>query len=211
MPICERMSRNDGGSQRRTVLQGVAAMLGAGALISTASADDDDDGHDHEESEGDADEASGNDGQFCLPDQDGLITVEGGESVEETVGAIEAAIEDQEDLMLVAAVDHAENAASVGEELRPTTLLLFGNPEAGTPLMQENQTTGIDLPQKLLIWCDENNETNVTYNDPEYLAARHALEENDEIIEMVGEALAMLAEQGGEDDADDGGEHEDDE
>lgn len=111
--------------------------------------------------------------------------------------------------MLIAAVDHAENAASVGEELRPTTLLIFGNPEAGTPLMQENQTTGIDLPQKLLVWCDEEGGTNVTYNDPEYLAARHELEENDEIIEMVGEALAMLAEQG-EDDDSDGEEHEDD-
>ena len=196
------MSRNDSGSRRRTVLQGLAAMIGASALASSASADEED----HGESETDGSE---NGNQFCLPDQDGLITVDSGESVEETVSVIEAAIEEQEDLMLIAAVDHAENAASVGEELRPTTLLIFGNPEAGTPLMQENQTTGIDLPQKLLVWCDEEGGTNVAYNDPEYLAARHELEGNDEIIEMVGEALAMLAEQG-EDDASDGEEHEDD-
>lgn len=191
------MSRNDGGSRRRTVLQGVGALLGAGALASTAGADDDD--HD-EEYEGDHDDEheeeseEGDDGQFCLPEQDGLVTVSGGESFEETVSAIGGAIEAQEDLMLIAEVDHAENAASVGEDLRPTTLFIFGNPKAGTPLMQETQAVGIDLPQKILVWCDEDNETNVTYNDPEYLAARHELEENDEILGMVGEALAMLAE-----------------
>lgn len=191
------MSRKDGGSRRRTVLQGVGAMLGAGALAGTAGADEHDtNDHDDEGEEGDDHDGGGENGEFYLPDQDGLVTVDGGDSFDETVMAIEGAIEEQEDLMLVAAVDHAENAASVGEELRPPTLLIFGNPAAGTPLMQEHQTTGIDLPQKLLVWCDKNGETNVTYNDPEYLAARHDLQENDEVIEMVGEALGMLAESG---------------
>lgn len=198
--------KDDGGSRRRTVLQGVGAMLGVGALASTAGADehgsDDHTGGESDEN-GESHESDGT-GQFCLPAEGGLVTVDGGESVEETVAAIEGAIEDAAP-MLIAKVDHAENAASVGEELRPTTLLLFGNPNAGTPLMQENQVTGIDLPQKILVWCDEDTNTNVTYNDPEYLAARHGLEENDELIEMIGTALETLAESGRDGSGEDNG------
>lgn len=188
------MSRKDSGSRRRTVLQGMGAMLGVGALASTAGADghgSDDRRHEDGEESADHDEI----GEFCLPEENGLVTVEGGDGVEETVAAIESAIEEA-DPTVIAKVDHAANAASVGEELRPTTLLIFGNPAAGTPLMQEQQTTGIDLPQKILVWCDEEGTTNVTYNDPAYLAARHGLEENDDLIETVGEALSMLAESG---------------
>lgn len=166
--------------RRRRVLQGVGALFGgsaiAGAGTAVAAEDDDDD-----------------------PD-DGLVTVEGGDGVEETVEAIKATIEDQEDLMLVGEIDHAENAEEAGLELRPTTLLLFGNPEAGTPLMRESRTVGIDLPQKLLVWCDEDGDTNVTYNDPEYLAERHGLEENDEILANIGEVLETLARSGSADD-----------
>jgi uncharacterized protein (DUF302 family) len=169
--------------RRRRVLQGVGALLGGSALVGasagSAAASADDDCEDEE---------------FCFRD-DGLVTVEGGERVPETVERIEGAIE-KAGLLHVATIDHAENAASVGEELRPTTLLIFGNPEAGTPLMQENQSIGIDLPQKLLVWEDSDEGVNVTYNDPEYLAARHDLEENDETIEMIAEALAGLAESG---------------
>jgi uncharacterized protein (DUF302 family) len=169
--------------QRRRVLQGIGALLGgsalAGASAGSAAASADDDCEDEE---------------FCFRD-DGLVTVEGGEHVPGTVERIEDAIEEA-GLLHVATIDHAENAASVGEELRPTTLLIFGNPEVGTPLMQENQSIGIDLPQKLLVWEGPEGEVNVTYNDPEYLAARHGLEENDETIGMIAEALAGLAESG---------------
>lgn len=173
--------------RRRRVLQGVGALLGGSALagasagIAGAAADDDCDGRADDE-------------EFCFRD-DGLVTVEGGERVPETVDRLERAIEEA-GLLHVATIDHAENAASVGEELRPTTLLIFGNPEVGTPLMQENQSIGIDLPQKLLVWESSDGAVNVTYNDPEYLAARHGLEENDETIGMIAEALAGLAESG---------------
>ena len=160
---------------RRRVLQGIGAMLGGSAVAATgtgtAGADDG------------TDDAS----------EDGFVTIEGGESVEESVACIERAIEDA-GLLHVTTIDHAANAASIGEELRPTTLLIFGNPEAGTPLMQERQSIGIDLPQKMLIWEDVEGGVNVTYNDPEYLAARHGIEEQDERLEAIGEALAMLAE-----------------
>lgn len=123
---------------------------------------------------------------------EGLVTVESAASFEETAANVEGAIEEG-GLNLVASVDHSENAASVGEELPPTTLFVFGNPEAGTPLMQSSRTVGIDLPQKMLVWEDEAGQVNVSYNDPEYLAGRHGLEGVDEQIETVSAALEMLA------------------
>lgn len=137
----------------------------------------------------------GEDDEFCLPEDDGLVTVDGGESIEGTASRICEAIREKEKLMLVATVDHAENAASVGKELRPTRLLIFGNPRVGTPLMQEAQSVGIDLPQKMLVWEDAKGGVNVTYDDPEYLAARHGIEGQDDLLEMIEHALSMIAEQ----------------
>jgi uncharacterized protein (DUF302 family) len=74
-----------------------------------------------------------------------------------------------------ARIDHAANAASVGLKLRPTELLIFGNPAVGTVLMQEQQEIGLDLPLKVLAWEDENGEVWLTYDDDEWLANRHRL------------------------------------
>lgn len=169
-------------------------MLGAGALTSTASADEQEGKKADEDGDTTNQENAHENEEFCVPDN-GLITIEGGTSVEATVACIERAIEDA-DPMLIATVDHAENAASVGEDLRPTRLLIFGNPAAGTPLMQETQTVGIDLPQKMLVWEDENGSVNVTYNDPEYIATRHGIDGQEELLDMVSDALATLAESG---------------
>lgn len=106
---------------------------------------------------------------------DGLVTVEGGETVEETVERIEVAIEEAEP-ELIMTFDHAANAESVGEDLRETILILLGAPTVGTPIMQENQTAEIDLPQKLLIWCNEESQVQITYNDPKWsFADRHGV------------------------------------
>ncbi|MGP4015595.1 DUF302 domain-containing protein [Saccharopolyspora sp. 5N708] len=67
-------------------------------------------------------------------------------------------------LFVFSRIDHADNAAKAGLELRPTELVIFGNPHGGTPLMQERQTTGIDLPVKVLAWQDENGAVWLTYN-----------------------------------------------
>ena len=74
------------------------------------------------------------------------------------------------DISVIASVDHAAAAAKVGLKLRPTDLLIFGNPRAGTPLMQTVQTMGIDLPLKALIWQDGDGRTWLSYNDPTWLA-----------------------------------------
>lgn len=71
-------------------------------------------------------------------------------------------------------IDHAAAAAKAGMELRPTEVLIFGNPKAGTPLMQVAQTMGIDLPLKALVWQDDNGKTWLAYNDPKWLARRHS-------------------------------------
>ncbi|MWG36863.1 DUF302 domain-containing protein [Halomarina oriensis] len=97
---------------------------------------------------------------------------------------------------LVTTVDHAASAADVGLELRPTTLLVFGNPAVGTLLMQSAQTTAIDLPQKLLVWEAADGTVNVSYNDPQYLAVRHGIEDRKEVLSKVSGALSSLVDAG---------------
>jgi uncharacterized protein (DUF302 family) len=72
-------------------------------------------------------------------------------------------------------IDHAANATAAGMTLRPTEVVLFGNPKGGTFLMQEQQRAGIDLPLKALVWEDAAGKAWVTYNDPAWIARRHAL------------------------------------
>jgi uncharacterized protein (DUF302 family) len=93
---------------------------------------------------------------------------------------------------LVAEIDHAAAAESLGMELADSTLLVFGNPEAGTPLMDNRRNVGIDLPQKLLVY-DDGGQVHVAYNDPAYLRSRHLLAGVDEPLAGVGDALAGIA------------------
>jgi len=78
-------------------------------------------------------------------------------------------------MTVFARIDHAAGAAAVGLSLRPTELLIFGNAKGGTPLMQSNQTIGIDLPLKALVWEDASGATWLSYNDPSWLAKLHGL------------------------------------
>lgn len=123
----------------------------------------------------------------------GLVTVESAFSVDETMNNLEAAIEEQ-GLIVVARIDHAANAEGAGLELRPTQLLIFGNPELGTQLMQAEQSVGIDLPQKFLAWEAEDGTVFLSWNDPSLLAERHGLEGQDDVLGQVSMALIMLAE-----------------
>jgi uncharacterized protein (DUF302 family) len=122
----------------------------------------------------------------------GLVSVESPYSVEETVTRLQSAL-DENELLTVATINHAANAESVGLELRSTQLIIFGNPAVGTQLMQSNQTIGIDLPQKFLVWEDEAGQVRVTYNDPQYLAERHGITDRDDVIGGVSTALGNLA------------------
>lgn len=104
----------------------------------------------------------------------GLVTIQSSLPTRATVETLTAALVSR-GLAVFARVDHAANAASVGLSLRPTEVVIFGNPEGGTALMQDRQTSGIDLPLKVLVWEDAGGKTWLTYNDPEWIARRHGL------------------------------------
>ncbi len=124
---------------------------------------------------------------------EGLVSVESSFSVDETFSRLEEAVQSQEPLSVIASVDHAANAQGVGLDLRPTKLLVFGNPMLGTQLMQEAQTVGIDLPQKFLVYENAEGRVFVVYNDPYYIAARYGIEGQDEVLQKVSGALDKLA------------------
>src|SRR5215470_20164862 len=108
-----------------------------------------------------------------MPD-DGVITVQSRFSANETIERLLATIAEK-NLTVFARVDHAAGAASVGLSLRTTELVIFGSPKGGTPLMQDQQLAGIDLPLKALIWEDAERRTWLSYNDPAWIAQRHSL------------------------------------
>ena len=108
-----------------------------------------------------------------MPD-DGIISVRSHFSANETIERLLAAIAEK-NLTVFARVDHAAGAASVGLPLRTTELVIFGSPKGGTPLMQDQQLAGIDLPLKALIWEDADRRVWLSYNDPTWIAQRHSL------------------------------------
>ena len=90
-------------------------------------------------------------------------------------------------------INHTEGAQKVGKKLRPTEVIIFGNPKVGTPLMQCSQSVAIDLPQKALIWEDEAGQVWLSYNDPKYLVKRHGIKECVEVIKKIERALSNFA------------------
>ena len=104
--------------------------------------------------------------------QNGLIHLASKYSVEESMRRLEELLQ-QKGVMIFARVDHSGEAAKAGLEMRPTKLLIFGSPKAGTPLMQAAPTLAIDLPLKALFWQDAEGNVWLSYNDPAYLQQRH--------------------------------------
>ena len=106
---------------------------------------------------------------------DGLTTIKSNNGPEETMERLKAAVI-AKGMMVFAEIDHADAAAKVSMVLRPTSLLIFGGPKGGTPVMQAVQTMGIDLPLKALVWQDEAGTTWLSYNNPAWLATRHGVD-----------------------------------
>ena len=125
---------------------------------------------------------------------DGLVTVKSPHSVKVTLDRFEAAAKGK-GLNVFLRVDHAAGAQKIGKNLRPTELLVFGNPQGGTPLMECAQTAGIDLPLKALAWQDASGQVWLGYNDPRYLAGRHGAGECGPVVQNLGKALAGLAQE----------------
>ena len=122
----------------------------------------------------------------------GIITVQSNHDVATTADKLESVL-GQKGMTVFTRINHAEGAKKANLELRPTEVVIFGNPKVGTPLMLCSQTTALDLPQKALIWEDEKGQTWLSYNDPEYLKERHNIEGCDAVIGKVKGALAKFA------------------
>ena len=123
---------------------------------------------------------------------DGLIAVKSPLGAKATMDKLEELVK-QRGLNVFARIDHAAGAAKVGKTLRPTEVLIFGNPQGGTPFMECTQSVGIDLPLKALVWEDASAQVWLGYNDPAWLAQRHAAGACP-VVENLRKALAGIAE-----------------
>lgn len=122
----------------------------------------------------------------------GIVTKASRHSVEVTMDRFAAAAKER-GFTVVARVNHAGAAAKAGLKLRPTQLLVFGNPKGGTPIMAAAPTAGIDLPLKALVWEDADGKVWLSYNSPAWLKARHGIEGAEKPLAGMGKALAAMA------------------
>jgi uncharacterized protein (DUF302 family) len=122
----------------------------------------------------------------------GLISVKSSHDVKATADRLENIL-NQKGMTVFIRINHSAGARKVGKTLRPTELVVFGNPKIGTPLMQCSQSVAIDLPQKALIWQDDKGQVWLSYNDPNYLAQRHGLTGCAQVIKKVEKALSNFA------------------
>ena len=106
--------------------------------------------------------------------QKGIVSIPSNHSVDDTVQRLQDLL-GAKGITLFALIDHSGEAEKVGMKMRPTKLLMFGSPKAGTPLMLAAPTIAIDLPLKILVWEDAAKKVWLTYNSPEYLQQRHDL------------------------------------
>lgn len=123
----------------------------------------------------------------------GIIDIPASHSVDETVEKLKAILS-AKGVTLFALVDHSGEAQKAGMTMRPTKLLIFGSPKAGTPLMLASPSIAIDLPLKILVWEDESGKVRVSYNAPDYLRERHnapqELMQNIAVIETLAAKAA---------------------
>lgn len=122
---------------------------------------------------------------------DGLERKPSPYGVAETLDRLEAVLEDK-GIRIALRWPHGERATDAGIELRPTSVLIFGNPKIGSHLMTSRQTTGIDLPMKALAWRDADGQVWLGYNDPQWIARRHGIDDRGDVIEKMSTALDGL-------------------
>jgi len=121
----------------------------------------------------------------------GLISKKSAYSVSETLDRLENILT-RKGITIVTRWRHDAGAKKVGIPLRPTELLIFGNPKLGSHFFTSQQTAGIDLPMKALAWEDENGQVWLSYNDPQYIADRHGIKNRAEIVNKMTAALDRL-------------------
>ncbi len=131
-------------------------------------------------------------GNTVTADSDnGIIKIQSTHTVTETINKLEAILA-KKGMTIFKRVNHTSGAKKVGLSLRPTQLLIFGNPKVGTPLMLCSQTAALDLPQKALAYEDEDGQVWLTYNEPDYMANRHNIKGCEKSLTKVTNALEKL-------------------
>jgi uncharacterized protein (DUF302 family) len=120
---------------------------------------------------------------------EGLTRIESKHSVDDTVRRVQQLLETK-GVMVFAVIDHSGEAAKVGLTMRATKLVIFGSPKAGTPVMQASPSVAIDLPLKAMVAEDEAGKVTITWNDPDYLRARHGFTE--ELVRNLAGAVMLL-------------------
>lgn len=123
---------------------------------------------------------------------EGLIVKKSQFSVSETITRLENALT-KKGITVALRWNHAAKAEAVGIPLRPTELLIFGNPKLGSNLFTSQQTAGIDLPMKALAWEDENGDVWLGYNDPQFFANRHGIADRAEVVNKMSGALNKMS------------------
>lgn len=123
---------------------------------------------------------------------DGLITMKSKHDVATTLDRLESKLKEK-GVIVMARVDHQKNAKGVSIDLRPTQLLIFGNPKLGSNFFTSQQTAAIDLPMKAIAWEDETGQVWLGYNDPAYIASRHGIADRAEVVKKMTGALAKFS------------------
>jgi uncharacterized protein (DUF302 family) len=125
----------------------------------------------------------------------GLVTVASRQTMEDTVESLKSVISPNTAFRIPLVLDYDADwwrNRNYRDSHLPV-LIVFGNPEAGTPLIQEDQSIGLDLPQKFLVWEDRDGTVNITYNDPFFIAERHNIHGQDARLEVIADALRNFA------------------
>ena len=132
-------------------------------------------------------------GKFRLEEHQGIISEISDFDFETTYLRLLSVIETNPNLQIFSEIDHFENAQEINLGLRPTRLIIFGNPKIGTPIMQEKEKIALEFPVKFLVWRDEAGVVKISYNDPAFLAKRFKLTNNIPQLETMKKALKNLS------------------
>ncbi len=122
---------------------------------------------------------------------DGLIVKQSDFGVTKTLDRLGIALE-RAGIKVFSRIDHAKGAKSVGMNLAPVSVIIFGTPKIGTPLMMSNPEIGLDLPLKAVAWKDGSGATKLAYTDPAWLAKRYGIEDRDKVFKKMTGALAKF-------------------
>jgi len=129
--------------------------------------------------------------QAYADDSSGIIRVKSNHDVSTTIDKLENVLTTK-GMTIFKRINHTTGAEKAGLQLRPTELLIFGNPRIGTPLMLCSQTMALDLPQKALAYEDESGQVWLAYNSPEFMASRHGINNCEETVKKVSHALTKF-------------------